>query len=107
MSEWSSYLTRGTGPAKKALIGGNWKCNGTTSKIEAMIETLNSSGQFPLESEVVIACPTIHLKECKKLFRKDVNVAAQDVGVNGMGAYTGELSAEMLIDTGINWTLVG
>ena len=66
MSEWSSYLTRGTGPAKKALIGGNWKCNGTTSKIEAMIETLNSSGQFPLESEVVIACPTIHLKECKK-----------------------------------------
>ena len=107
MSEWMNYLARGPGPAKKALIGGNWKCNGTLSKVESMVKTLNASGAFPLDSEVVIACPSIHLAVCRDNMRKDIAIAAQDVGVNGMGAHTGELSAEMLIDSGIQWCLTG
>ena len=105
MSEWSNYLAFGT--SKKAIIAANWKCNCTTSEVDTIVQTLNSSGPFPLESEVVVACPSIHLKKCQGSFRNDVNVASQDVGINGMGAYTGELSAEMLVDSGVTWCLTG
>jgi len=107
MSGWETNSTSGTAPSKRALIGGNWKCNGKASEIAAMIDVLNASGKFPVESEVVIAVPSIHLLTARDSFRDDINVAAQDVGIHGMGAYTGELSAEMLTDSGISWTLAG
>jgi triosephosphate isomerase (TIM) len=44
----------------------------------------------------------------KGLFRPDIAVASEDVGFfKGYGAFTGEHSAEMLIDSGIQWTLTG
>ena len=33
-AEWSNYLARGVPPAKRALIGGNWKCNCTVEKVK-------------------------------------------------------------------------
>ncbi|CAE7669906.1 CTIMC, partial [Symbiodinium microadriaticum] len=57
---------------------------------------------------VVIATPTLHLQTCKQLLRSDIAVSSQDVGFKtGYGAFTGEHSADMLIDSGINWTLTG
>jgi triosephosphate isomerase len=50
--EWKNYLAVGVPPARRALIGGNWKCNGTVKKVNEMVATLNNGGAFPLESEV-------------------------------------------------------
>lgn len=92
----------------KALIGGNWKCNGTTASIQKMAEVLNMGGEFSKNSEIVIAAPSIFLSELKKVMRKDIAMCAEDVAFNkGYGAYTGEISAEMLTDAGITWTLTG
>eukprot|EP01038_Epipyxis_sp_PR26KG_P006902 gene6902-9454_t len=97
-----------SGKIAKALIGGNWKCNGTVASIKSMAEVLNKAGSFSANSEVVIAAPSIHLTALKGLLRPDISVAAEDVGFKkGYGAYTGELSAEMLADAGIKWTLTG
>jgi triosephosphate isomerase len=94
--------------AKRALIGGNWKCNGTMEQVKTLVDTLNNAGEFPVTSEVVIAVPAIHLAACRDTFRPDIAVCAQDVGYNAKyGAFTGELSAEMLVDSGIKWTLTG
>lgn len=42
------------------------------------------------------------------MIRSDISIAAQDVGINpGFGAFTGELSAALLIDSGIQWAVVG
>ena len=87
---------------------GNWKCNGTVAQINAMVDVLNKAGPFSANSEVVIAGPSIHLAAMKKAFRPDIAVAAEDVGFKkGYGAFTGEISAEMLADFGIKWTLTG
>jgi len=51
--------------------------------------------------------PSIYLSQCKASFRSDINVAAEDCGINGNGAWTGETSAAMLVDSGIKWTLTG
>jgi triosephosphate isomerase len=38
----------------KALIGGNWKCNGTVAQIKSMVDVLNKAGPFSANSEVFI-----------------------------------------------------
>lgn len=92
----------------RALIGGNWKCNGTLKQVRERVNVLNASVPFVKTSEVVIAAPALHLPLCKELFHGSIAVASQDVGFKkGFGAYTGELSAEMLADAGIKWTLTG
>ena len=58
---------------------------------------------------VVIAAPALHLNYLKSLLtRPDIAISAQDVGFKkGYGAFTGEHSAEMLVNSGIKWTLTG
>jgi len=106
--EWTAYLALGVPPVKRMLIGGNWKCNGTIAEIDKIIRTLNLCGRIPLASEVVLAVPSIHIVSASKLLRKEIAVASEDVGINaGFGAYTGEVSAQMLLDVGVRWTLTG
>ena len=92
---------------RSPTTGGNWKCNGTLSSVRAVVDLLNKAGPVPLESEVVIAVPDLHLCLAKELLRPEIKVAAQDVGVNKEGAFTGEVSAGMLVDAGVQWTLTG
>ncbi|KAJ1396085.1 Triosephosphate isomerase, partial [Ochromonadaceae sp. CCMP2298] len=94
--------------AKKMLIGGNWKCNGTLAEMKTIIDNINACGEIPVASEVVIAVPAIHIFAAKAAFREEVSVSAQDCGLNaGFGAYTGEISPELLKDAGVTWTLTG
>eukprot|EP01038_Epipyxis_sp_PR26KG_P006903 gene6903-9455_t len=93
---------------RRILIGGNWKCNGTIAEGKKIVDFLNNGGEFPSNAEVVIAVPSIHLTSIKAIIRPDVNISSEDVGVNsGFGAYTGEISAQLLVDAGITWTLTG
>ena len=66
-----------SGKIAKALIGGNWKCNGTTASVKAMAEVLNKAGPFSANSEVVIAAPSIHLLNLKSIIRPDIAVASE------------------------------
>ena len=57
--------------------------------------------------DVCLAPADIHLTLAQDKFDEKVNVMAQDVSQYGMGAYTGNVSAEMLGDIGVQWTLTG
>jgi len=106
--EWAKYLAKGTPPAKRFLIGGNWKANGTVTSVPNMVKTLNEGGPIPLSAEVVIAVPSLHIPFVKDNLRSDISVSAQDCGIQTKyGAYTGELPACMLKDFGLGWTLTG
>ena len=61
----------------RAVIGGNWKCNGTTASVKAMAEVLNNAGALSANSEVVIAAPALHLAALKSYLRKDIAVSAE------------------------------
>lgn len=58
-------------------------------------------------AEVVIAPPSLHLLLTREHLRKGIEVAAQNVFDKPNGAFTGEISAEQLVDSGIGWTLTG
>ena len=50
---------------------------GTVVQVKAMVALLNSCGALPLESEVVIAVPTLHLLSTKAMMRSDIAIAAE------------------------------
>lgn len=59
------------------------------------------------DTEVVVCPSQVHLHAVKTGLRTDVAVGAQDVWMQGNGAFTGETSAEMLTDMGMQWVVVG
>ncbi len=93
---------------KKVVIGGNWKCNGTAAQVDSLIASLNGVGDIPINAEVVIAAPSLFLRHCREHLRSDIHTSSQDIGLNsGFGAYTGEISDALLLDSGIGWCLAG
>jgi len=80
--------------------------NGTIKSTTDIIRTLNDAPLDP-KTEVVIAPPSIFLLLAREHLRKGIEVAAQNVFDKSNGAFTGEISAEQLKDSGISWTLAG
>ncbi|CAK9319648.1 unnamed protein product [Citrullus colocynthis] len=94
--------------ARKFFVGGNWKCNGTNEEVKRIVSTLNEA-EIPSEDdvEVVVSPPFVFLSLVKSLLRSDIQVAAQNCWVRKGGAFTGEVSAEMLVNLGIPWVIIG
>ncbi|KAK4758047.1 hypothetical protein SAY87_019348 [Trapa incisa] len=94
--------------ARKFFVGGNWKCNGTTEEVKKIVATLNE-GQVPSQDvvEVVVSPPFVFVPLVKTSLRPDFHVSAQNCWVKKGGAYTGEVSAEMLVNLDIPWVILG
>ncbi|KNA08538.1 hypothetical protein SOVF_161660 [Spinacia oleracea] len=82
--------------------------NGTTEEVKKLVTTLNEA-EVPSEEdlEVVVSPPFVFLSLVKILLRPDFHVAAQNCWVRKGGAFTGEVSAEMLVNLDINWVILG
>ncbi|KAK9279393.1 hypothetical protein L1049_013072 [Liquidambar formosana] len=93
---------------RKFFVGGNWKCNGTVAEVKKIVTMLNEA-EVPSEDvvEVVVSPPFVFLTLVKGLLRPDFQVAAQNCWVCKGGAFTGEVSAEMLVNLGIPWVILG
>lgn len=90
------------------FVGGNWKCNGTTDEVKKILSTLNSAEVPPKDVvEVVVSPPFVFLPLVKSELRPEIHVAAQNCWVKKGGAFTGEVSAEMLVNLGIPWVIIG
>lgn len=90
------------------MVGGNWKSNGSVAFSKSFpAEVLNNLKFDASKVEVVVAPTAIHLATVSGALNGNVHAAAQNLSLTGNGAYTGEISAEMLADLGINWTLTG
>lgn len=93
--------------SKKIFIGGNWKCNGDSKFIEQHVNFLNGLTFDENKCEVCV-CPTmIHLQHVRKILNDKIIVSSQNVSMYDNGAYTGEVSAKLLKDINIHWTLIG
>ncbi|KAM7265496.1 hypothetical protein ACFE04_003179 [Oxalis oulophora] len=93
---------------RKFFVGGNWKCNGTTEDVKKIVNTLNE-GQVPSPDvvDVVVSPPFVFLTLVKSLLKSDFQIAAQNCWVKKGGAFTGEVSAEMLVNLGVPWVILG
>ncbi|KAI7983609.1 Triosephosphate isomerase, cytosolic [Camellia lanceoleosa] len=78
--------------------------NGTIEEVKKIVTILNEA-EVPSEDvvEVVISPPFVFLPIVKSLLRSDFLIAAQNCQVQNGGAFTGEVSADMLVNLGIPW----
>ncbi|MCJ1430281.1 triosephosphate isomerase [Sticta canariensis] len=91
---------------RQFFVGGNLKMNGTIKSVTDIIHNLNSASIDP-KTEIVIAPSSLYLLLAREHLRKEIEVASQNVFDKPNGAFTGEVSAEQLKDSGIVWTLIG
>jgi len=97
---------------RRALVVGNWKMHGSRAGVETLLGALSSSvaasGRDEAHAEVAV-CPTyVHLAQAVDLCAgSPVAVGAQDCSHMQSGAYTGEVAAQMLVDLGCNWVILG
>ena len=92
---------------RNKLIIGNWKMNGRRESNQQLLERLVA---YPVAHEVmpVVCVPYPYLTQCVDyLSGSRVSWGAQDVSEYEAGAYTGEVSAGMLVDCGCRYVLVG
>ena len=95
-------------PERRPLIAGNWKLWGTRAQAAAYCERL--PGLLPADSAatVGICVPYTALDVCVSALRDtDVMVAAQNMHSEEKGAFTGEVSAAMLVETGAESVVLG
>lgn len=95
----------------KKLIAGNWKMNGTSDAANALAKALAVGiyGEASLSDKVefVIAPPFVHLAQVKEFLPEGVGLSAQDCAVTQDGAYTGDISVNMLADIGCGYVILG
>jgi glyceraldehyde 3-phosphate dehydrogenase len=94
------------GAGRKFFVGGNWKCNGSLEKVDELTSLLNQSN-LTENTDIVIAPTAAHMVIARNDLRADVGVASQNIGLKGEGAHTGEISASMLEDMGVEWCILG
>jgi triosephosphate isomerase len=96
--------------APRPLIAGNWKMNSTRSGAVELATGLvdQTVAQGPLPCELLV-CPPAHLLLPVLDVVKGTNVAlgGQDCHAEPKGAHTGDVSAEMLMDVGCSFVIVG
>lgn len=92
---------------KRKLIAGNWKMNGSIAANEALIQGL-LAGMGKPTCQVAVCVPSVYLAQVQALTAgRGIELGAQDVSAQEVGAYTGEVSGSMLKEFGVRFTLVG
>ena len=93
--------------ARKKIIAGNWKMNMTPSEAVKLVETLK-----PLvaneEVDVVFCVPAIDIIPVVEAAKgSNIQVGAENMYFEEKGAYTGEISPNMLTDAGVKYVVLG
>ena len=83
------------------IIVANWKMNGS-SKLLSSFSSLPSS-----KNKIVICPPSILIGKAKEVLPSEVNIGGQNCNENDYGPYTGEVSAEMLYESGARYVILG
>ena len=90
------------------LVMGNWKLNGSKQITAELIAGLRKELSGVEGCGVAIAPPALYLEQAKHAISgSHIALGAQNVDVNLSGAFTGEVSAEMLKDIGAKYIIIG
>ena len=92
---------------RRAVIAGNWKMNKTPAEATALINEMK-----PLvagaDCDVVLCVPFIDIPAAVEAAKgSNIEIGAENVHFKASGAYTGEISAEMLVEAGVQYVVIG
>ena len=93
--------------ARRKIVAGNWKMNMTPSQAVALCEELKDVVKSD-SVDVVYCVPAIDIVPVVEAVKgTNVEVGAENMYFEEKGAYTGEISSEMLVDAGVKYVIIG
>lgn len=92
---------------RKKMVAGNWKMNYTITEAENFVSSIKS--QINVEDVDVVICPNfVSLYSISNILDgTNIHLGAQNVYYEDKGAYTGEISAPMLVSAFVDYCIVG
>lgn len=92
---------------RKKIIAGNWKMNKTPSEAVALVNELKPLVEND-DADVVFCVPAIDIIPAMEAAKgTNINIGAENMYFEDKGAYTGEISADMLVDAGVKYVVLG
>jgi len=93
---------------RQPLVVGNWKMNGSIQNNQSLIEELKPGITEEQHAAVAVCPPFTYLHQVSELLKGSaIAWGAQDVSQQNPGAFTGEIAANMLVDFGCKYVIVG
>ena len=93
---------------RKTIIAGNWKMNMTASDTKKFADDIKAIMPRAKWCDTLICVPACNISTAMKAFKDlRISVGAENVYFEEKGAYTGEVSADMLKDLGVKYVIVG
>ncbi len=93
--------------SRKKIIAGNWKMNMTPSEAVVLINTLKPLVQND-EVDVLLCVPAIDIIPAMEAAKgTNIQIGAENMYFEEKGAYTGEISPNMLVDAGVKYVIIG
>ena len=89
----------------RKLVVGNWKMNGVTSDLAEIAAIAEKSLHYPAVDSALCLPATLINRACDNAH--DFSIGGQDCHMQASGAYTGCVSADMLVDAGASLVIVG
>lgn len=93
---------------RQPLIAGNWKMNGTRSSVQALLSNVINEASAISKTEIAV-CPSFPFLDLSERLLSGtlIKLGAQNVCTKESGAYTGEVSAAMLVEFGCQYVICG
>ncbi len=93
---------------RPVVIAGNWKMNKTPAEAKALIEELKPMVAGKNGCDIVICVPYVDISVAVEATKgTNIKVGAENVHFAESGAYTGEISAKMLTECGVEYVIIG
>src|SRR5258708_1726197 len=93
--------------AAKKIVIGNWKMNPSSSKeADRLFSNIAKLLSGIKKTQIVVCVPSIYIEKLKKVSRK-ILIGGQNIFYEERGAYTGEISADMLYNSGAKYVILG
>jgi triosephosphate isomerase len=92
---------------RRKIVAGNWKMNKTLQEGVELAKTVNRHVE-DIDVVVILCTPYIHLSEVSNVITKDsLYLGAQNCSSETSGAFTGEVSVDMIKSTGADYVIIG
>jgi triosephosphate isomerase len=94
---------------RKLIIAGNWKMNKTVAEAVDLVNGLKRELANVKDADIVVCPPFTALSEVSKaiLSSKSIALGAQNMSEHNVGAYTGEIAAQMLKEFSVRYVILG
>ena len=94
---------------RRPMVAGNWKMNGDSGSTVSLVNGIVDGRDDVTSAEVLVCPPYILIPRAADALdgRDDILIGAQDLDINQNGAFTGQISASMLVDAGCKYVIVG